>query len=75
MRLPIIVVYRTSSKGRKFYMKVFTDLWLEDIIDSNRRKPPIPHEYELVEIGMGTEFIEKYKKEYGITKIEENETV
>lgn len=71
MKIPFVVVYKKSNKGRKYYMKVFKDLSLEDIIDTKKRKPPIPHEYELVEIGLGETFIEKYKKEYNIKKIEE----
>lgn len=70
MRLPVVVVYRKSTRGRKYYMQVFTDLYVDDIIDSNKRKPPIPHEYDLVEIGLGESYVERYKEDYNATLVE-----
>ena len=45
-------------------MEVFTHLRLDDVIDASKRKPPIPHKYEILEIGVGEAFIEKYKQKY-----------
>ncbi len=70
MRLPVVVVYKKSSRGRKYYVQKFDTLYVDDIIDNNKRKPPIPHEYELVEIGLGEAFVEKYKEEYNATLVE-----
>lgn len=61
--LPIVVVYE-KRKGGKKYMEVFKHLRIDDIIDSKKRKPPIPHNYEILDIGVGEVFIEKYKQKY-----------
>ena len=45
-------------------MEVFDNLRVDDIIDTNKRKPPIPHKYEILDIGVGEAFIEKYKQKY-----------
>jgi len=63
-RLPFVVVYK-KNKGRKYFMKVLY-IDLEDIIHNKKRNPPIPHEYELIEIGLGVTFIEQYKERYKI---------
>jgi hypothetical protein len=70
-RPPIVVVYK-KPKGRKHYLQVFHRMYVGDIIDSNKRKPPIPHDYELVEIGLGLSFVDEYKDKYN-GKIIENE--
>jgi len=70
-KVPFVVVYK-KPKGRKYFLKTLY-VTLEDIIDGNKRKPPIPHEFELIEIGWGTRFIKDYMEEYNITKIEDNE--
>lgn len=61
--LPIVVVYE-KRKGGKKYMEVFKHLRIDDIIDAKKRKPPIPHNYEILDIGVGEVFIEKYKQKY-----------
>ena len=62
-QIPIVVIYKKTKRG-KVYMEVFTHLRLDDVIDANKRKPPIPHKYEILEIGVGETFIEKYKQKY-----------
>jgi len=61
--LPIVVVYE-KRKGGKKYMEVFKHFRIDDIIDAKKRKPPIPHNYEILDIGVGEVFIEKYKQKY-----------
>jgi len=39
---------------------------IDEIINSRKRNPLLPNNYEIVEIGIGESFIEKYKKEYNI---------
>lgn len=62
-QVPIVVVYRKRKKG-KLYLEVFDNLRVDDIIDGNKRKPPIPHNYEIVDIGVGTSFIKKFREKY-----------
>lgn len=69
--IPIIVVYK-KPRGKKHYLKVLFGN-IDDIIDGNKRKPPIAHEYEIIKIGWGKSFIEKYKEEYKIKEIDKDE--
>ena len=62
-QIPIVVIYKKTKRG-KVYMEVFDNLRVDDVIDTNKRKPPIPHKYEILDIGVGEAFIEKYKQKY-----------
>jgi len=70
-KVPVVVVYK-KPKGRKHFLKVL-DTTIDEILDNNKRKPLIDYEFELIEVGWGEPFIEKYMEEYNIIKIEENE--
>lgn len=75
MKLPVVVVYKTTyRKKEKFHLKVFRDVYVDDIIDMNKRKPLIPKDSEIVEIGVGSAFEERYLKKYKITKSVKEET-
>lgn len=60
----VVVVHKGPRKNSKIILEVFTDIRVDDIIDANKRKPPIPHENEILDIGVGESFIEKYKTKY-----------
>lgn len=63
----VVVVYRKSKTAKKKYMKVFENEETPDrIINLNARKPLIPNEYIIDEIGIGPTFIEYYKKQHKI---------
>jgi len=63
----VVVVYRKSKTAKKKYMKVFENEETPDrIINLNARKPLIPNEYIIDEIGIGSGFIELYKKQHKI---------
>jgi hypothetical protein len=69
----VVVVYRKSESARKKYMTVFPNEQNPDrIINGRARKPLIPDEYVIDEIGVGEFFIEHYKKQH---KIKNHETV
>ena len=52
-------------------MKVFADEITPDrIINLNARKPLIPNNYEILEIGVGESFIDFYKRQHKINKHE-----
>jgi hypothetical protein len=68
----VVVVYRKSQSSKKKYMKVFKDEITPDrIINLNARKPLIPNNYSIDEIGIGESFIEYYKQKF---KIKNHET-
>lgn len=69
----VVVVYRKSEGSKKKYMTVFeTEQNPDRIINGNARKPLIPNEYVIDEIGVGDFFIEHYKKQH---KIKNHETI
>ena len=43
-----------------------TESSVDDILDEKKRNPLIPNNYEIVDMGVGESFIEKYKKQYDI---------
>jgi len=69
MKLPIAVVYKTIyRKKEKLHLEVFHGVYVDELIDNNKRKPLIPKDAEIIEIGVGSSFEEKYKKKYKIEK-------
>lgn len=62
--LPVVVVHKGPRKNSKIELSIFTDIRVDDIIDNNKRKPPIPHEHEILEIGVGSGFEKRYKEKY-----------
>ena len=67
----VVVVYKKSEKASKRYVKVFLDELTPDrIINLNARKPLIPNNYVIEEIGVGESFIERYKVKYKVKKHE-----
>ena len=45
MKIPVVVVYKiTYRKKDKYYLKVFENVYVDDIITTKKRKPLIPDE-------------------------------
>ena len=61
---PIAVVYKKKS-GSKFWLKVFTDLRCPDPLITNR-STKLPEGSEIIEIGVGKNFEDLYRKKYRI---------
>ena len=75
MKTPVVVVYKTTyRKKEKFHLKVFRDVYVDDVITIGKRKPLISNDAEIVEIGVGVVFEERYMKKYKITKSIKEET-
>ena len=67
----VVVVYRKSVSSKTKCMTVFENEPNPDkIINLNARKPMIPNNYIIDEIGVGESFIESYKKQHKIKKHE-----
>jgi hypothetical protein len=62
-----VVVYKKSPNARKHYIKVL-DVIPDKFIGAKASKYFDPS-YELVEIGVGEVFLERYKEKYKVTKI------
>ncbi len=58
---PIVVVYRTKRGAVK--IETFTDLRCPDPLIT-KRSTKVPFDSEILDIGVGISFLEKYKKKY-----------
>jgi hypothetical protein len=65
---PITTVV-VHKKGKKTFISTFDGTSIDDIIDSSKRKPLIDNSHEIVDIGVGKSFIEKYSKLYKTAKL------
>jgi hypothetical protein len=61
---PGVVVHKGPRKNSKIELEIFTNIRVDDIIDSKKRKPPIPHTNEILDMGVGESFVARYKKKY-----------
>jgi len=63
----VVVVYRKNERAKKRYIAAFPN---EDepskILNGAARKPLLPHEYVLDEVGIGEIFLTLYKEKYSI---------
>ena len=62
----VVVVHKGPRKNSKIQLEIFNNVRPDDIIDGNKRKPLIPHENEILDIGVGESFVKRYKKKYKI---------
>tara|TARA_R100001509_G_scaffold147672_1_gene105088 strand:- start:478 stop:699 length:222 start_codon:yes stop_codon:yes gene_type:complete len=63
-KITTVIVYKKPT-GKKYWM-LTTESGVDDIINSRKRDPLLPSNYEIIEIGIGKSFIEQYKKQYNI---------
>jgi hypothetical protein len=63
-KLVTVVVYKKPT-GKKYYL-LTTESEIDEVLSSSKRKPLIPNNYEIVDMGIGESFIESFKKQYNI---------
>jgi hypothetical protein len=64
----ICVVYKKPT-GKKHYLNTYINYELDAIISNRKHTPLIPDNFEIVDIGIGKSFIERYKKQFNIKEI------
>jgi hypothetical protein len=62
----VVVAHKGPEKNSKIYIDIFTNTRVDDIIGINKRNPLIPNENEILEIGIGNSFEQRYKNKYKI---------
>jgi hypothetical protein len=62
------VVYKKPT-GKKYYLNTYINFGVDTIISNRKYTPLIPDNFEIVDIGIGKSYIEKYMKQYKITEI------
>ena len=72
-RIPeIVVVHKGPRKNSKVILQTFENTRVDDIITTTKRKPLIPKENEILDIGIGISFVERYKKKHKIKSVQKN---
>tara|TARA_B110000858_G_C17597116_1_gene378333 strand:+ start:355 stop:570 length:216 start_codon:yes stop_codon:yes gene_type:complete len=61
---PVVVVHKGPRKNSKIILEIFNNVRPDDIINEKKRKPLIPKENDILEIGWGNAFVQKYTKKY-----------
>lgn len=63
-KLVTVVVYRKPT-GKKYYL-LTTESEIDEVLSNSKRKPLLPNNYEIVDMGIGESFIKSFKKQYNI---------
>ena len=63
--MKVVVVYRKRLNAKP-EIAVFDDVNVDDIINSKKRKPIIPNEWLIDEVGVGESLIDYYSKKLKI---------
>ena len=63
-KLVTVVVYKKPT-GKKYYLMT-TESEIDEVLSNSKRKPLIPNNYEIVDMGIGESFIKLFKKQYNI---------
>jgi hypothetical protein len=63
-KLLTVVVYKKPT-GKKYYL-LTTESEIDEVLSNSKRKPLIPNNYEIVDMGIGESFIEQFTKQYNI---------
>jgi hypothetical protein len=69
--IPTIIVYGLDTPKAKKYISVVEGIIFEDIVSSSRRKPIIPNNYTIFDVGIGESFITRYTEQYSVEKLTE----
>jgi hypothetical protein len=63
-KLLTVVVYKKPT-GKKYYLYT-TESEIDEVLSNSKRKPLIPNNYEIVDMGIGESFIKQFTKQYNI---------
>lgn len=63
-KLPVTVVYKGTRKNAKLKIETFENITVDDVLSTAKRAPLIPYEYEILKIGVGHLFEQKFKEEF-----------
>jgi hypothetical protein len=63
-KLLTVVVYKKPT-GKKHYLFT-TESEIDEVLSNSKRKPLIPNNYEIIDMGIGESFIKQFTKQYDI---------
>lgn len=66
----VTIIYRVSKASKKYLLKVFENTHVDDVLETIKRKPLIPREWEVEVVSVGTSDanVLALKKKYNIKK-------
>lgn len=65
--LPLVIIWKVSKrKNAKAKIKIIKHMNIDKFLHTGTRIPGIPQTAEILQIGVGSKFKEKYKKQYKI---------
>lgn len=67
LKLDVVLIYKNSNRSNaKVRMKVYRYKAIDEILDASYKQLHIPEKSEVIQIGFGSGFKEKYKEKYKI---------
>ena len=66
----VVVVWKKSERARKHQMTVFTTASIDQINSNRSKKSVIPVEAPFIELGFGKSFVNRWKDQYKINKVQ-----
>lgn len=67
----IVVVHRGNRKNSRKKITVLRGYKLDEVIDMGKRKPVIPNTDEILSLGVGEGYVEKYQDKYNCKNVKE----
>jgi hypothetical protein len=66
----VLIIYKASKTSKKYQLKIFENTHVDTILETIKRKPLIPKEWQLEVISVGTSDanVLALKKKYNIKK-------
>ena len=66
-KMPVVMVFKTSNRSNaRTKMKIWNNENV-DYINSAKKLPGVPEKAEILELGVGSSFIDYYKEKYNLT--------
>ena len=64
---PVVLVFKTSNKSNAATkIKVFKNRNIDEVLDPDTKLPGVPSTAVFVHLGVGSNFVDKFKLEYDI---------
>jgi CRISPR/Cas system CSM-associated protein Csm5 (group 7 of RAMP superfamily) len=65
VKLDVVLIYKNSKRSNaKIRMKVYRHKAIDEILDATNKRLHIPENAEILQIGFGSTFKERYKEKY-----------
>ena len=66
--MAVVAVWKKTERAKTIYMTVFNTASVDQVNTTRARKPVIPNDAPMLELGVGKGFIDVWMKKYKIKK-------